>query len=94
MIRLIRKKRNCPHPGAFEYQGQKCSAASRAYIPDTIWDQIREFMQADLATMKMGEVADFSNFMNAVIDEKSFDDIVGYIENATKQQHGKNYFRG
>jgi 1-pyrroline-5-carboxylate dehydrogenase len=70
--------------GAFEYQGQKCSAASRAYIPDTKWDQIREFILADLATIKMGEVADFSNFMNAVIDEKSFDTIVGYIENARK----------
>jgi 1-pyrroline-5-carboxylate dehydrogenase len=68
--------------GAFEYQGQKCSAASRAYIPDTLWDQIRDYMLADLATIKMGEVEDFSNFMNAVIDEKSFDDIVRYIENA------------
>lgn len=70
--------------GAFEYQGQKCSAASRAYIPDTLWDQIREFMLADLATIKMGEVEDFTNFMNAVIDEKSFDSIVGYIENARR----------
>ncbi|MBR9997763.1 MAG: L-glutamate gamma-semialdehyde dehydrogenase [Cyclobacteriaceae bacterium] len=68
--------------GAFEYQGQKCSAASRAYIPDTIWEQINAFMQADLADLKMGDVEDFSNFMNAVIDEKSFDDIVEYIENA------------
>jgi 1-pyrroline-5-carboxylate dehydrogenase len=82
--------------GAFEYQGQKCSAASRAYIPDTLWDQIRDYMLADLATIKMGEVEDFSNFMNAVIDEKSFDDIVRYIEiargsNVVKIIAGGNY---
>jgi 1-pyrroline-5-carboxylate dehydrogenase len=68
--------------GAFEYQGQKCSAASRAYIPEILWKEINEHMQTDLADIKMGDVEDFRNFMNAVIDEKSFDSIVKYIEDA------------
>ncbi|GAB3922784.1 L-glutamate gamma-semialdehyde dehydrogenase [Larkinella terrae] len=68
--------------GAFEYQGQKCSAASRAYIPSTLWDQIREYIVADLQAIKMGSVEDFGNFVNAVIDEKAFDKISKYIENA------------
>ncbi|SFB94167.1 1-pyrroline-5-carboxylate dehydrogenase [Flexibacter flexilis DSM 6793] len=68
--------------GAFEYQGQKCSAASRAYVPDNLWPEVKEYMLADLATIKMGGVEDFSNFVNAVINEKSFDKIVSYIENA------------
>jgi len=66
--------------GAFEYQGQKCSAASRAYIPSNLWEEVKEYMQADLAEIKMGGVEDFSNFVNAVIDEKSFDKIASYIE--------------
>ncbi|RDB04513.1 L-glutamate gamma-semialdehyde dehydrogenase [Runella aurantiaca] len=68
--------------GAFEYQGQKCSAASRAYIPANLWEEVKGYMIADLASMKMGVTEDFSNFINAVIDEKSFDKIAGYIENA------------
>ena len=68
--------------GAFEYQGQKCSAASRAYIPDNMWEKVKEYLIADLADIKMGDVEDFSNFYNAVIDEKSFDNIVAYIEGA------------
>ena len=68
--------------GAFEYQGQKCSAASRAYIPSNLWEEVRAFMLADLAEIKMGGVEDFSNFVNAVIDEKSFDKIASYIEGA------------
>jgi 1-pyrroline-5-carboxylate dehydrogenase len=68
--------------GAFEYQGQKCSAASRAYIPSNLWEEVKEFMLADLAEIKMGGVEDFSNFINAVIDEKSFDKIASYIEGA------------
>ncbi len=68
--------------GAFEYQGQKCSAASRAYIPESIWPQVKEFMLADLKTIKMGPVEDFTNFINAVIDEKSFAKISTYIKNA------------
>ena len=68
--------------GAFEYQGQKCSAASRAYIPDSIWPQLQEMLMSDIAEIKMGDVMDFSNFMGAVIDEKSFETISGYIEYA------------
>lgn len=75
--------------GAFEYQGQKCSAASRAYIPDVLWEKINENLQADLAGLKMGNVEDFRNFMNAVIDEKSFDNIVKYIEEARKSNKVK-----
>lgn len=68
--------------GAFEYQGQKCSAASRAYIPSNLWEEVKKFMLADLAEIKMGGVEDFSNFVNAVIDEKSFDKIASYINGA------------
>lgn len=68
--------------GAFEYQGQKCSAASRAYIPRSLWKELRERLEAMIATIKMGDVMDFSNFMNAVIDEASFDTIKGYIDHA------------
>lgn len=68
--------------GAFEYQGQKCSAASRAYIPSNLWEEIKGFILADLAEIKMGGVEDFSNFVNAVIDEKSFDKIASYINGA------------
>ena len=66
--------------GAFEYQGQKCSAASRAYIPSNLWEEVKGYMLADLAEIKVGGVEDFSNFVNAVIDEKSFDKIASYIE--------------
>ncbi len=68
--------------GAFEYQGQKCSAASRAYIPSNLWEDVKTYLLEDLADMKMGGTEDFSNFINAVIDEKSFDKIAGYIERA------------
>lgn len=68
--------------GAFEFQGQKCSAASRAYIPANIWPKVKEYLVTDLATMKMGPIDDFSNFINAVIDEKAFDSISGYIARA------------
>ena len=71
--------------GAFEYQGQKCSAASRAYISDNIWPEIKEQLVRELKTLKMGSPADFSNFINAVIDRKSFDKIKGYIEYAKGQ---------
>ena len=71
--------------GAFEYQGQKCSAASRAYISDNIWPEIKEQLVNELKTVKMGSPADFSNFINAVIDRKSFDKIKGYIEYAKGQ---------
>lgn len=68
--------------GAFEYQGQKCSAASRAYLPDNIADELKEKLVATLQTVKMGSVEDFSNFVNAVIDERSFDKLKAYIDNA------------
>jgi len=68
--------------GAFEYQGQKCSAASRAYIPKSLWPAVKEKLLSDLQKVKVGTVEDFGNFVNAVISEKSFDKIVSYIENA------------
>lgn len=68
--------------GAFEYQGQKCSAASRAYIPSNIWPDVKKYLLEDLASMSMGPTEDFTNFINAVIDEKSFDKISRYIDNA------------
>lgn len=61
--------------GAFEYQGQKCSAASRAYIPRSLWPKLKDRLVADVATIKMGDVEDFSNFMNAVIDARSYEKI-------------------
>ena len=66
--------------GAFEYQGQKCSAASRVYIPDNIWPQVKERLIGETGTIKVGDVCDFSNFMNAVIDKKAFKTITEYIE--------------
>lgn len=68
--------------GAFEFQGQKCSAASRAYIPSNLWEDVKNYIVEDLKTFKMGGPEDFSNFINAVIDEKSFDNIAKYIDNA------------
>lgn len=70
--------------GAFEFQGQKCSAASRAYLPSNIAGEIKSKLVAAIHSMKMGPVEDFGNFVNAVIDEKSFDKLQGYIENAKK----------
>ncbi len=68
--------------GAFEYQGQKCSAASRCYIPSNLWDDVKKYLLEDLKSMKMGGTEDFGNFINAVIDEKAFNSITGYIEKA------------
>ncbi|MEM7108984.1 MAG: L-glutamate gamma-semialdehyde dehydrogenase [Bacteroidota bacterium] len=68
--------------GAFEYQGQKCSAASRVYIPANLWNDVQKFLIEDIKSIKMGGTEDFSNFFNAVIDERSFDKISGYIEKA------------
>lgn len=68
--------------GAFEYRGQKCSAASRAYIPSNIWDEVKQYLVEDLKSFKMGPTEDFGNFINAVIDEKAFNSITGYIEKA------------
>ena len=82
--------------GAFEYQGQKCSAASRAYVPSNLWEEVKGYVLADLKDMKMGPTEDFTNFINAVIDEKSFDKLAKYIDNAKKDPNveviaGGNY---
>jgi 1-pyrroline-5-carboxylate dehydrogenase len=85
---MVHKSANAKHVstaiarGAFEYQGQKCSAASRAYIPSNLWDDVKKYLLEDLKSMKMGPTEDFGNFVNAVIDEKAFDSITGYIEKA------------
>ena len=70
--------------GAFEYQGQKCSAASRAYVPSNLWDDVKKYLLEDLKSFKMGGPEDFGNFINAVIDEKGFTSITNYIEQARK----------
>ena len=72
--------------GAFEYQGQKCSAASRAYIPSNLWPEIKNMLIEDLKSMKMGPTEDFGNFINAVIDEKSFDKLKAYIDQAQQDK--------
>ncbi|MBU1671018.1 MAG: L-glutamate gamma-semialdehyde dehydrogenase [Actinobacteria bacterium] len=66
--------------GAFEFQGQKCSAPSRVYVPDSIWPKVKEQLLEEIATVKMGDITDFSNFMGAVIDKASFDNISEYLE--------------
>lgn len=68
--------------GAFEYQGQKCSAASRAYIPSNLWEDVKKYMVEDLKSFAMGGTENFSNFINAVIDEKAFNSIAGFIDKA------------
>jgi 1-pyrroline-5-carboxylate dehydrogenase len=70
--------------GAYEYQGQKCSAASRAYIPKSLWPKVRDRMTAMMETIRMGDVADFRNFMGAVIDQKAYTKITGYLKAAKK----------
>ena len=71
--------------GAFEFQGQKCSAASRVYIPRSIWGEVKSKLIAEMATIKLGPTEDFGNFVNAVIDEKAFNKITSYIDNAKKE---------
>ncbi|MEQ8927432.1 MAG: L-glutamate gamma-semialdehyde dehydrogenase [Fulvivirga sp.] len=68
--------------GAFEFQGQKCSAASRVYVPSNIWEDVKKYLIEDIKSIKMGPTEDFTNFFNAVIDEKAFDKIAGYIDGA------------
>ena len=70
--------------GSFEYQGQKCSASSRAYIPASLWPEVEAFLKADLAAIRMGGTEDFGNFVNAVIDAKAFGKISGFIADAKK----------
>ena len=82
--------------GGFEFQGQKCSAPSRVYIPDNLWEPIKENLLNELSTLKMGDPEDFTNFVNAVIDEKAFDNITSYIDFAKKDDNhelliGGNY---
>jgi 1-pyrroline-5-carboxylate dehydrogenase len=72
--------------GAFEYQGQKCSAASRAYIPGNLWKEVKARLSDDIASFKIGTTEDFRNFINAVIDEKSFDSLAHYIDRARKDR--------
>src|SRR5690606_32247302 len=71
--------------GAFEYQGQKCSAASRAYLPSNIADEVLASVVKDVNSFKMGSPVDFGNFINAVIDERAFDKIAGYIDYIKEQ---------
>lgn len=80
--------------GAFEYQGQKCSAASRAYIPSSLWGEVKERVGAMLASIQMGDVQDFTNFVNAVIDEASFDNIMSYINFAKQSPEATVLFGG
>jgi 1-pyrroline-5-carboxylate dehydrogenase len=75
--------------GAFEYQGQKCSAASRVYLPSNLADEILNYVKADLATVKMGDVEDFTNFVNAVITETSFDKLARYIDGAKQDANAE-----
>ncbi|MCB0845382.1 MAG: aldehyde dehydrogenase family protein, partial [Bacteroidetes bacterium] len=75
--------------GAFEFQGQKCSAASRVYLPDSLYDQIMDRVKADVSSFKMGDPFDFSNFINAVIDERAFDKIAGYIDQVKASDDGE-----
>ncbi len=82
--------------GAFEFQGQKCSAASRAYIPESLWSDVKKHLTTDLASIKMGAPDDTSNFVCAVINERSFDKLAGYIDDAKKDPNveliaGGNY---
>ena len=80
--------------GAFEFQGQKCSAASRAYIPNSLWPKVKEIVGRMLAEIKMGDVRDFSAFVNAVIDEASFDNCMRYLEHAKQSPDAEIVFGG
>lgn len=80
--------------GAFEYQGQKCSAASRAYIPSNLWPSLKQRMLDEIKTIKMGDVTDFTNFMGAIIDKLAYDSIVEYIEYAKKSSEAEIIYGG
>ena len=80
--------------GSFEYQGQKCSAASRAYIPQNLWEETSKYVKAFLKEIKMGVTEDFSNFVNAVIDEKAFDKIANYVEEAKHTENAEIFAGG
>ncbi|MBN2083427.1 L-glutamate gamma-semialdehyde dehydrogenase [bacterium] len=80
--------------GAFEYQGQKCSAASRAYLPKSLWPKVSKKLYSMLETITIGDVQDFTNFMNAVIDQNAYNDITGYIKYAKRHANAKVEFGG
>ena len=80
--------------GAFEFQGQKCSAASRAYVPKSMWPKVKDIIGKMLKEIKMGDVRDFSAFVNAVIDEASFDNCMNYINHAKKSKDAEIVFGG
>ncbi len=80
--------------GAFEYQGQKCSAASRLYVPESLWPEFSAGLEAEVRALKMGDISDFSNFMGAVIDQNAFRDIKGYIDFAKSNPGGKVWIGG
>ncbi len=80
--------------GAFEYQGQKCSAASRAYVPESMWPEVKTRVGEMVESITVGDVREFSHFMNAVIDEASFDNIMGYIDYAKKSTDAEVIFGG
>lgn len=80
--------------GAFEYQGQKCSAASRAYVPDSLWPELKKSLQEQLQSVKMGPPEDFRNFVNAVIDKSAFQNIKGYIDHAKASKDAEVIFGG
>ncbi len=80
--------------GAFEYQGQKCSAASRAYVPASMWEKLRKKFLGMLDTVKMGDVTDFTNFMNAVIDKGAFKEISGFVDHAKKSKDANIIYGG
>ncbi len=80
--------------GAYEYQGQKCSAASRAYIPKSLWPKLKKQLGEELAKVKMGPVEDFTNFVNAIIDESSFDKLKGFIDRAKEDKDAEVVFGG
>ncbi len=80
--------------GAFEYQGQKCSAASRAYIPKSLWEALKNRMSEMMKMVRQGDVSDFCNFVNAVIDEKAYKSIMAYIETAKASKDAQVIFGG
>ena len=80
--------------GAFEYQGQKCSAASRAYIPESLWPEVKTRIGEMISRITVGDVREFSHFMNAVIDENSFDNIMSYIDYADKSADAEIVYGG
>jgi 1-pyrroline-5-carboxylate dehydrogenase len=80
--------------GAYEYQGQKCSASSRLYVPESLWPDVRDEVQTQLDDVSVGPPEDFTNFVNAVIDERAFDNIVRYIEHAREDEDAEIVYGG